>query len=545
MITKMCRFVRPDTITVIGGYYFYGSNPPTSGDDPSLFTRVTAEEGAAMPLFQKYVELATNQWMVSDSLYYDQFGPHFMSVLLVDGQSTSKTFDDKTVRVHDQPFKNFEARLALGEIMVSDFSHSKASARYTQGEEVLRKRKAGTSTFWLTDTGSRASKALAIMCGYSDFNTSSYIDRSMVKVAPNVWVSLAVSYEWWDVVFEIGPTAPDYGFDFSRIESLIAANEDWTMESQCSIDGAQVTAVVAKANSGDVDLLTFLSELPMTIATSLHGFAKVGSMAKDLRTLDVKKSRISRSVLQKWRKDHWHQLRKKVPKKRTPRDIFQRYESVATALAGELLDATATVNLWWRYDLRPNLYTLDDHLDHVWNMLHDNGRRRYRVKSTIPFDMPAMPGFTWQGEAYHEDRYTCIRHYYLSDWLGKVKRSLRTDKVVTLWELLWGSFMVDWLLNIGDVLAAMPVHDPLLKCDEGYTYSRRTVVNGYYVKDDNPSVQAHITVNGYKRAKIDPKKYIRIYYRNNLDLWKMFDAACIAWGLSRPKLRKTPIFTFL
>lgn len=268
-------------------------------------------------------------------------------------------------------------------------------------------------------------------------------------------------------------------------------------------------------------------------------------MSKDLRTLDIKKSRLSRSVLQKWRRQHWDYLKKKVPKKRTTREIFERYEQVATSLAGELLDATALINLWWRYDLRPNLYNLDDHVKHMENMILDNGRRRYREKVKIPFEMPDQPGFTWEGEAYYEDRYTCIRHYYTSDWLSKVRRSLTTDKAVTLWELLWGSFMVDWFLNIGDLLAAMPPNDPLLKCDEGFTTSRTTVIRGKYVMDSNPSVYATVTVNGYKRAKIQPENYVGIYYRNRLDLWKMFDAACIAWGLSRPQLRKTPIFTFL
>lgn len=549
MITKSFRYYHPETLRVSKAYVFYGSRAPREWD---TMTEVSPSEAETWPLFTRLKSHWEQQWEIPERLDFGTWTSLVSNgAFMVRGPSgniTSKQFDEDVIKTHQREHPNFELRKSLGEVIVSDYSHSKATVRYSDGIKVISRYKESDMSIWITETGSRSHcRDYARTLGYSKFggSWSAPASHQTVMVAPNVWVSLLIRGETHVLTFEEGHHALDYGFNYGTIKSLITCNENYAIKDQIPIDGAIVTSVAAKANQGDADILTLLAEAPMTIATALAGIAKVGEMSKDLRTLDIKKSRISRSVLQKWRRAHWDHLKKRVPKKRTPRQLFERYEAAATSLAGELLDATAIVNLWWRYDLRPNLYSLDDHIQHMENMIMDNGRRRYRDKVTIPFDMPTMPGFTWEGEAYYEDRYTCIRHYYTSDWLSKVKRSLTTDKVVTLWELLWGSFMVDWLINVGDVLGAMPVRDPLLKCDEGFTVSRCTVVRGVYTMDSNPSVKASVTINGYKRAVILPEEYIGFYYRNKLDLWKIFDAALIAWGLSRPKLRKTPIFTFL
>lgn len=549
MIQRTIRFYDPSTLKFVNAKFFQGKNAPTRFSNDSDFTDVGVSAAMSHPLVTKFMNYVSAQFDKQEKVgdtYLHSFVWH--GVTSSSGVITSKKFDDETRKTHLSNHPNFELRQKLGEIIVSDFTHSRAKTIYSDG--VVKTKSAVIKTDNLTLTAcvnAMAWRQLAQECGYTEWSTASNVpsSRMMVKVAPNLWMSITISLILMEYTYEVGHNPLDYGFSYGPFRALISANKGYPISSQIEIDGAIVTSVVAKANQGDADILTFLSELPMSIATTLAGLAKVGEMSKDLRTLDIKKSRISRSLLQKWKRKHWDMLKKRVPKKRGPDEIFRRYEAVATALAGELLDATALVNLWWRYDLRPNLYSLDDHIKHMETMLTDKGRRTYREKVTVPYEMPTFPGFTWEGEATVTYRYTCIRHYYTSEWLAKVKRSLTTDKVVTLWELLWGSFMVDWFLNIGDVLAAMPTRDPLLKCDEGFTVSRNTVIRGSYILDKNPTIKATLTIDEYKRAQISPEKYLGFYYRNKMDLWKLFDMACIAWGLSRPKLRKNPIFTFL
>lgn len=550
MIKRIVRFYDPSTLTFVSAKFYHKDKAPTSYSNASDFTDVEESVAMSHPLVTKFMKYISDQFQVQERMGNTPLhNLAWKGWALNQGTITSKKFDDESCKTHLSNHPGFELRQKLGEIIVSDYTHSRARAVYSDGVVQTHSKVYRTDTFTLTAcaTGSAAWKQLANECGYTQWSTSGSAPPSwmMVKVAPNLWMSVTVSLVMMEYTYDIGHNPLDYGFSYAPFRALISANEAYNIEDQIPIDGAIVTSVVAKANKGDADILTFLSELPMSIATTLAGLAKVGEMSKDLRTLDIKKSRISRSLLQKWKRKHWETLKKRVPKKRGPDEIFRRYEAVATALAGELLDATALVNLWWRYDLRPNLYSLDDHIKHMESMITDEGRRSYREKVVVPYEMPVMPGFTWQGEATTTYRYTCIRHYYTSDWLSKVKRSLTTDKSVTLWELLWGSFMVDWFLNIGDVLAAMPTRDPLLKCDEGFTVSRNTVISGSYIMDENPTIRATLTIDEYKRAKISPEKYLGFYYRNKMDLWKLFDMACIAWGLSRPKLRKNPIFTFL
>lgn len=538
-------------------WLFYGERP-----DPSQGGAVLADNSVALAYMRSWLTFCDKQdyfFAYNDDLPQPQkglmvgvgaqyAGPSY-------GNITGSTHDAIKIRKPSTVNPNHKTRMKFGEIVLSEHHNANARLSYNVGTKIISKELISVNTIHVTDATSGFGKNYANFLGF-DYTTdwSAPVDYKMVQVAPRVWLSARFTFDLHLYTIETGYHPFDYGFSKDPFVTLCSYNPDYPIENQIPIDGARVTATIAKANSGDLDILTTLAEAPMTIATTLQGFTKACSMMTDVKTLDFKTTSVSKTTLQKWKKKFYeYQLslsrkgRKKLSRMRvkTPEELFDYKLKASMAFADEFLVSSASVLLWWRYDLRPNIYLLDDMIKHMEAMIDDSAVRRYREKVVVDIVPPAFPGFTFDGVAQATHRYVCLRHYFLTEYFARLKRSLSVDEVVTLWELLWGSFMVDWVLNVGDVLAAMPDHLDDKAYNQGFQVSVKTEIKGLYRLDANPDVSVAVNLESYSSTPINPDKYLRLYYRNNLDSMKILDAAAIAFGLIRGKLRTSAIFKYL
>lgn len=187
-------------------------------------------------------------------------------------------------------------------------------------------------------------------------------------------------------------------------------------------------------------------------------------------------------------------------------------------------DAVTQIWLTYRYGIMPNVYLVNDLVEAAQAELTEF--HRLSQKRTIEIVPPEMPG--WKSEGTILGTLRCFD-----------KRKFETKKMadapyafvpaVTLWELVPLSFVVDWFLNIGEVLAFLFGSSP------GYTQ-----VNTISVKmEGTPITYIHeqsgatvkVTFGGYTRKVIDPLRYCALRWDPYVDLQRKLDAASLTWQI--------------
>lgn len=132
--------------------------------------------------------------------------------------------------------------------------------------------------------------------------------------------------------------------------------------------------------------------------------------------------------------------------------------------------------LEWRYAVRPALLDLDSHCEMLANINNRPSSTRFRASAK------AAASGTWRGGAGRtEHRARCVvevtsKPNSLLVWSGA------TDPASVLWEKIPYSFVVDWVLPIGDFLSAV---DLWRKVEGTFVTTHKVVrtVNGCYGSD--------------------------------------------------------------
>lgn len=183
--------------------------------------------------------------------------------------------------------------------------------------------------------------------------------------------------------------------------------------------------------------------------------------------------------------------------------ILQRYRNKQRLLRRGALQATKLASAWLevRYGLRPLMYDIKSAIE-AYNAI--GNRRRSRYTATVVDSADSTDSTSWNaGNATYPSNYTCdresSREYVVragvlthehSDKIDVSKAfGLGMDQLyTTAWELVPFSFVVDWFINIADLLAAWSpqVHADVLT-------SWVTVV-----RNDNQSR----VITGYSRGKV-------------------------------------------
>lgn len=363
-----------------------------------------------------------------------------------------------------------------GNIVMSDFKTGMVELNYTFGSDVV---KPGEEVFFVLNAANEGLFPL---------------HQGMCVI--NGWVYLGAPFRLY---FnrgreEIEGKSPyEEGWSDTRI-----LNDLNSKINGLEVDGEMVTSCLAEANSGTLDALTALAEAPETLKSALEA-AKSGlklykeARQKAFRLYNKAKGKSNKETLKKNSK--------------------------------ELADALSNVWLNYRYNIMPNIYLIED----VQRTLLAKSSEFVRFRDTKRKSFSVThPGFKPGGEFSSTDRVLIKRRLDLNGSMPKFDHLVMTNIFVTAWELVPLSFVADWFVNVGDVIASTTFRPGITQ--EGSTYSWKTSGTMNFVAETTQKSAVSVTIKVYRRDVISPSAHTCLTWRPELNSFRITDALALSWG---------------
>lgn len=319
--------------------------------------------------------------------------------------------------------------------------------------------------------------------------------------------------------------------------------------SQRALDSGLVTSTLASANEEELDILTTMAEMPDSIKTLCQAGRSVAKWSRELKKGEVTLSRDYAKQRAKIEANFQSQVAK-INKSRLGATkhqanlLDQRKKKLETAKkkafvqeAKNFGDATANLYMWARYDLLPNIYTVEDIISAHSAMLSAYSTSRDKDSQTLPgLD---IPGWTVQSQATTLNRCFIKRRYEVGSdltrsWQSVVSKNLLT----TAWNLGTRTFVVDWFINIGDLISA--VFGANNSLEQGSTYSWKE--GGKINYSDSKKRTTIYTIDTYRRDVIQPLNEVGLSTGSGLNLLRSLDAAAMLWPSVKRQLSKSKTF---
>lgn len=294
-----------------------------------------------------------------------------------------------------------------------------------------------------------------------------------------------------------------------------------------------ITSTLAASNAKALDILTLLAEMPETAMSVLQGFKVLARLFKDVKHKNfvlTKAAAKRKAYLKKKlesdlatinRKRKGASKREEILLKRAEKRALDTYANMQKESAKELGDAIASVWMNFRYNIMPNVYAIEDILSIVENFkpIYFTERDKFVDKLSI-----TAGGRTYDVPVTH--RVMIKRKFKPSGSFAKnLQRNLSADIFTTSWELIPLSFVIDWFVNVGDLLGSLC--RPSGDFEELCTYSTKLSVNLDLIFENG----SRITVNGfiYDRDVIDPLDYVGLVFSPDLNWMRYADIAALIW----------------
>lgn len=278
-----------------------------------------------------------------------------------------------------------------------------------------------------------------------------------------------------------GVSTANYKLPMSHAE-LVYIGEllDYRM-SESDMDTCLTTSTVANQRAGAVDVLTALAEAPETI-NSIWDACK--------------------AILR-----YYLEVRKKVA----------RLEGVSDPGA---IEAIASLWLQYRYAIMPNVYLITDalaYLDQNSRIFQTERQGERHIQSGFSYNGWTVPDFEVVHRCFMKTGYD----------VGFQRRDLQTWGPTTAWELIPLSFVIDWVIGVGDFLTALRPAEGVHS--EGIQYSLKSDVVLTLSNPDWVGNPIRIEYEGYASRVIDVYD-IGITVSPNLNWKRWLDAAALSWG---------------
>lgn len=425
--------------------------------------------------------------------------------------------------------KNFEARKRAGEILVSDYDRSEVTVRREPG---LRGESINYSMVWLSASMLVDLGLLELKDGFLFVKGKPWYLRTSIHSPYIIRVRYSdVTKGRW--VFD-DPISPE-----AVISALGKFEYDPTFV---------VTTALAKANRSSVDVLTAFAEMPETVRSLINGFKLISQM-----TRDYKQRKFSLSKAYEQRKKRmtaaYHKRLARLDKRlaEDPNLTWSKRQELldyrsnivqhhSGAIAQSLVEFnTALAGIWlnYRYNIMPNVYLIED----VMDALDRHGRRFIKASQFEPY----TGTITLRGQPVHvEGSIRCVIKRAFSQLMADNSLTvISADLFVTAWEKVPLSFVIDWFVNIGDLLSSMNYKQSWT--DSGNTLSSKTTIDVILpVKDTNAvwAIEPVTEVQGfyYRRRAINPSNYCGLVFRPTVGLERKIDALALIWRPVRSSL---------
>lgn len=339
---------------------------------------------------------------------------------------------------------------------------------------------------------------------------------------------IAIDFEWFKRVFT--PPPP-----------LLANDLYGKIRGSFCKDPGLVTSTVAKADTACMDVLTALAELPETARSILSGFSMVVNAIKDLKKGRLSLSKAHEKRLQYIQKKNLltiSQLELKLKNARSPgesryfkRKIDQANRNLSITRQRAIEEfTTALASIWmnFRYNIMPNIYMIEDLQNLVDSYFATFHTERDKLVSSVKVELN-----TWKPVEV-EIRHHCVIKRLIDPNL-RFSSLTSANFAKTLYELMPLSFVVDWFINIGDIITA--VSSPNYSLREGAVYGWK--VSSNFTMKHEAGFVANIKMDILQRDVIDPSNHIGLSLNWDLSLFRKLDALALIWNPIRKLLQNS------
>lgn len=272
-----------------------------------------------------------------------------------------------------------------------------------------------------------------------------------------------------------------------------------------------ITESLAEANSGQLDLLTTLAEVPETINGIVTQLKRVAGFTRN--AYDKEKT-ILRLATNRRRKDY--------EKGRFAERVNSRESRKA---AQSTADAIAEVWMTWRYEIMPNVYTLVDYGNLLLNL-------NSVYKTTRELEPQKIPTLEVDGWSCSHETVTVKNNVFIKDrynlgsLIEDLGRLLTTNIVITGWELIKRSFVIDWFINIGEFLTSMFGYQNYQQRVSSYSYKMELDI---VYTHDVTGLEVRCWGEAYRRILIDSGAYIGLSARYGMNWKRYVDSISMLW----------------
>lgn len=514
--------------------------PPYLTYNPSVNMTIWKKAGASYTfeqtqdlkgfgVFESYMENVRNSWAAS--------APWDVSVTgLPSPRIAPRKLYGPVIKVNNRPFLKRSKR---GEMVVSDYNRMYAEISYFNGgSEVLIGSPQSQSErldysvapyHWKPVTWNNdISKYALAPPGSNDIGMGSYFSYHNVRGLLRHYRVKSQSDD---------KTPYDVGWKDSKVQDFL----DSKINVPRMVGGPEflelVTATTAEANSRTVDILTALAEMPETIASIKSGVLQLIKMYKDARKghfrIQNKAKRAQRIHEAKVYRINYEsrQLYVAARNDRTRRIIENnRQRELAGArkdlalLMADFADAISSVWLTFRYGIMPNVYLIEDMVKSM-----SEGQEKF-IRFSQKREL-VIPTFDLEGWTKSGDLTATVRCF--------IKRSFKDTEVhnapyswnfaVSLWELFPLSFVIDWIINVGDLISALTGSTNQYK--EAATVSVVTHSSNVTYTHDESKAKVNVQYSGYTRTVITPQSYCALVFDPFLDVQRKLDAASLSYQI--------------
>lgn len=261
-------------------------------------------------------------------------------------------------------------------------------------------------------------------------------------------------------------------------------------------DTAVVTSARSEASAGVIDFATTIAELPETVKMILEA----------IRLIFVKYKEVKSKV-------------KVLKRNRINED--------------DTLSQIATLWLQFRYGIMPNVYTIEDSLEYLWSDVVKYQSVRTGARHQI--ELPPL-GDGWVADKPLEVIERCFLKNRFSAATSKPGQLLKANALSTAWELVPLSFVLDWLVNVGDFLSSL--FKPTGSVQEAVMSSWQ--IDKQQIVLSNPdwvNARVFVDLSYYKCKPINPIDHIGLAIDPGFSWKRQLDALALTWNITKGLLK--------
>lgn len=354
-------------------------------------------------------------------------------------------------------------------------------------------------------------------------------------------------YERRTITQEVTPF--DVGWDDSYAKTVLYK----MFQADEALKQSMWTNVLSEANSATADILTALAEAPKTlesIVQLIQSILKAFIAVKRKELVLLTKGKRVRSETQEKikRNDYASNLEYvKARNEKTRKQIIARrnknnkqFVNDMKAQLEEITNAVSQVWLTYRYGIMPNVYLIQDLVkaheshDRIYNRWTDADSS---VFSAASLDLPE--GWSASGEISTVHRAFIKRRFDASRKVTRAAKEFSYDLLSTAWELVPLSFVVDWFLNIGDLIRSLAGNN-LSSYEQVCTFSSKVDNSTLVFTHKESGCQVHATYSGYQRNVVSrPESYCTLLFKPYINAARSYDAIALSWSIFGKKFSKS------